>query len=43
MGGGGGGAVPEFSDYMILMTIIIALMFMAKKLPSINGNPLTKA
>jgi len=42
-GGGGGGGVPEFSDYMIIMTIIIAVAFMAKKLPNISINPNRRA
>lgn len=33
--GGGGGAVPEFSDYMLILTIAIAIVFMYKMMPNI--------
>lgn len=37
-GGGGGGGVPEFSDYMYILTLIIAVYFMFRVLPKIQAN-----
>ncbi|MBN1494937.1 hypothetical protein JW911_04350 [Candidatus Peregrinibacteria bacterium] len=39
----GGGPVPEFHEYMLIISIGILLYFMAKKLPNISGTPMTKA
>jgi len=41
--GGGGGGVPEFSDYLFLLTIIIATGLMVKTIPNISGNSTARA
>lgn len=38
-----GGGVPEFSDYLLMLTVIIAVGLMVKTVPNITGAPAARA